>query len=113
MIRRGRIEGWLRLEPEAFLPWAMLNDVEFHRTVPGLIPNRGGALLAKEPLNAEENDSNLLLTVPKDLILSLERCNEHAKVDRDYREVLQSLDDFGRVGLGLGPVLLSSLSAPG
>ena len=101
MIRRGKIQGWLRLPPSALLPWAMLNDVTFDRTVPGFIEGRGAALLAKEELNISEDMSNVLMRVPRDLILSLERVQEHAKVDKDFREVLESLDDFGRVGVAL------------
>ena len=99
MIRRGKTESWLQLPNGAFLPWASFNEVTFDRTVPGSIPGRGGALLAKENLDADEDMSNVLLTVPADLILSLERVQEHAKVDKDFREVIESLGDFGRVGL--------------
>ena len=99
MIRRGKMKGWLQLPQDAFLPWTSLNEVTFDRTVPGSIPGRGGALLARDDLNADEDMSNVLLTVPADLILSLERVQEHAKVDKDFREVLESLADFGRVGL--------------
>ncbi len=99
MIRRGKIEGWLQIPSEALLPWAMLNEVSFDRTVPGLIEGKGAALLAKEDLNADDDEPRELLTVPRDLILSLERVREHAKVDRDFREVLEALGDFGRVGL--------------
>ncbi len=99
------MEGWLQLPQNAFLPWAILNDVAFDRTIPGSVPGRGGALLAKEDLNADEDSSNILLTVPTDLILSLERVQDHAKVDKDFREVLESLGDFGRVGLAyFGPL---------
>ena len=109
MIREGRARGWLQLPSEAILPWALLNDVTFDRTVPGAVVGRGGALLAKE--NLDSDISNVLLTVPRELILSLERVQEHAKVDRDFRDVLDSLDDFGRVGVVLGrPDLYSSAS---
>jgi hypothetical protein len=101
MIRRGKKDGWLQLPQNAFVSWAVLNDVTFDRTAPGTILGRGGALLAKEDLNADEDSSNILLTVPKDLILSLERVQDHAKADKDFREVLESLGDFGRVGLAL------------
>lgn len=97
MIRRGKTEGWLRLPSEAFLPWAMLNEIDFTSTVPGNIAGRGGALLAKEPLDATSEQSSVLLRVPKDLILSLERVQDHAKVDKDLREILESLGSFGRV----------------
>jgi len=66
--------------------------------MPGELPGRGGALLASEALNAGRDESNVLLTVPKDLVLSLERCQEQARYDRDYRGVLDSLGDFGKVG---------------
>ena len=97
MIRRGKVEGWLQLPINALLPWAVLNDVTFDRIIPGFAAGRGGALLAKGDLDADKNISNVLLTVPRDLILSLERVQEHAKVDKDFREVLESLGDFGRV----------------
>ena len=98
MIRRGKTEGWLQLPSEVLLPWATLNNVCFNRTVPGVFAGRGGALVAKEDLDAEKDASNVLLTVPKDLILSLERIQEHAKVDQGFRKVLESLGEFGRVG---------------
>lgn len=99
MIRCGKTEGWLQLPKEAFLPWATLNDVDLKRTIPGKIPGRGGALLAKEPLRAQADESNVLMRVPRDLVLSLERVQEHAKVDKDFREVLDSLESFGRVSV--------------
>lgn len=112
MIRRGKKEGWLALPQDAFLPWAMLNEVTFNRTVPGIVPGRGGALLAKENLNADGDKSNVLLTVPKDLIISLERVQDHAKVDKDFRELLESLRDFGRVGVSLRPYIQISPHQP-
>jgi hypothetical protein len=99
MIRRGKTEGWLQLPSNAFHAWATLNDVKFNRTVPGTISGRGGAILAKKDVEADHQESDVLLTVPNDLILSLERCEEHARVDRDYREVLESMGEFGRVGI--------------
>jgi hypothetical protein len=120
MIRRGKAEGWLTIPSDAVLPWAMLNDVEFNKSVPGIVSGRGGALLAKEDVQVSEGQAELtvLLTVPKDLVLSLERCQEQAKFDRDYREVLESLGDFGRVGIGLRipfckpPLLLIASQTP-
>lgn len=99
MIRRGKTEGWLQLPLEAILPWAMLNNVSFDRTLPGTVAGSGGALLAKSALDGNTDSSSVLLTVPRDLILSLNRVQEHAKTDRDFREVLESLGDFGRVGV--------------
>ena len=100
MIRRGKAQGWLQLPTEALLPWAMLNDVQFTHVVPGVAAGRGAGLLASKPLPPDaEAEPQPLLTVPRDLILSLERVLEHAKVDQDFREVLESLGEFGRVGV--------------
>jgi len=107
MIRDGKAEGWLKLPTEALLPWALLNHVAFNRVVPGVAVGRGGALLASRDLSdGNDDEDGTLMTVPGDLILSLEHVLEHAKVDKDFREVLDSLGDFGRVGL----ILLFPLS---
>lgn len=109
MIRRGKTQGWLQLPPQALLPWAMLNEVSFNNVIPGTTADKGGGLLAKDDLNSGDDASRLLLTVPRDLILSLERVQQHAKVDKDFREVLESLKDFGTVGLTTIPSIRCSL----
>lgn len=98
MARHGDA-GLIQPSQEALLlPWAKLNDVEFNRVVPGTVSGKGGALIADEDISSNEiGQQQTLLTVPRDLILSLERVQEHAKVDRDFREVLEALEDFGRV----------------
>jgi len=101
MIRKGRAAGWLQLPPEALVPWAKLNDVAFTHLDPDVIAGRGAALIASTSLpDAEKvgDGSQVLMTIPRNLILSLERVQEHAKVDKDFREVLESLGEFGRVG---------------
>ena len=103
MIEQGKAEGWLQLPPEAFLQWATFNDIAFTSVIPGIVAGKGGALIARDHLTHQSNDDNAdsqnpLLTVPRDLILSLDRVREHAKVDQDFREVLACLDEFGRVG---------------
>ncbi|KAK3069051.1 hypothetical protein LTR53_012908 [Teratosphaeriaceae sp. CCFEE 6253] len=97
MIGDGKAAGWLQLPPQAFLPWAELNNVAFTHVTPGIAEGRGGALLARQHL-LEDQSPQALLTVPQALILSLERIAEHAKVDKDFREVLESLGEFGKVG---------------
>jgi len=100
MIRDGKAAGWLQLPHEALLPWAMLNDVAFHHVVPGVAVGKGAALLASKDSSTDDAPDGLvpLLTVPSDLILSRERVLEHAKVDEDFRGLLDQMGDFGRVG---------------
>lgn len=75
-----------------------MNGVQFHEVKSGAIPGRGSALLASKPVTNSSEGAECLLTVPRDMVLGLERVLEHAKVDKDFREVLESLGDFGRVG---------------
>jgi hypothetical protein len=98
MLRRGKSQGWLSLPAEAFNPWAQLNGVRFHEVKPGHVAGRGSALLATRTMANSPEGAECLLTVPRDLILSQEQVLEQAKVDRDFRELLESLGDFGRVG---------------
>ncbi len=98
MLRQGKSQGWLSLSPEAFHPWTQLNGVRFHDVRPGHVEGRGSALLASKDVENSAEGAECLLTVPKDLILSQEQVHEQAKVDRDFRELLESLGDFGRVG---------------
>ncbi|KAK0252243.1 hypothetical protein LTR91_016713 [Friedmanniomyces endolithicus] len=96
MISEGKAAGWLQLPTEAFLPWAKLNDIAFDHALPGVSMGKGGALLASNEVNSNGGTPQALMTVPRSLILSLERVMEHAKVDKDFREVLESLGEFGR-----------------
>lgn len=100
MIRHGKQNGWLRLEPDAQRTWAQFHSVDFKKVKPVSIAGRGVGLVASDTITVEES-MPVLLTVPRDLILSWERVLEHAKVDQDYREVLESLGQFGSVGFSL------------
>ena len=90
MIRDGKAAGWLKLPPEALLPWAEFNGVNFKHVVPGAVVGKGGALLAKEDLSGREGQDGLLplMKVPRDLILSLETVLEQAKDPQHRQQVL-------------------------
>ncbi len=96
MIEQGRVQGWLRLPITSLPTWANLHGVQFYDTGIELIANRGAALVATTTLRASDNAP--LLRVPRDLILSLESVQLHAKADRDLRALLDAAGDFGRVG---------------
>ncbi|OCK80584.1 SET domain-containing protein [Lepidopterella palustris CBS 459.81] len=101
MIRRGRAEGWLKLPISAFRPWAEWNGVSFNGIQIGPMPGfeqRGSTIIAERDL-ADGNEGPLMI-VPRDLILSLESVQTFAKADQQLKEVLNSLDDFGRTARG-------------
>jgi hypothetical protein len=110
MIRDGKQQGWLFLPVDTLPVWAAFNSVSFDGVNIGPLPgkeDRGSTVIAKRSLKG--HDEPPLMTIPRDLILSLDRIQEHAKSDSDFRAVLEGLDEFGRVGLTFLPSSLSPL----
>jgi len=66
--------------------------------LPGL-EHRGSTVIAKR--NMTGGDENPLMVVPRDLVLSLENVQDHAKSDKHLRAVLDALGDHGRVRLSV------------
>lgn len=61
--------------------------------------DKGNAIVATEEKSSHENDSlpQVLLQVPRELVLSLETVQDYSKSDQDFREVLEACGGFGRV----------------
>ena len=75
--------------------WAQLNSVELNGIEISKLPgSKGFGILAKQDVT-EENA--ILMTVPKDLILSLNNVWLYAKSDYHLREVLEAVGDFAKV----------------
>jgi len=101
MIREGKEAGWLQLPVNTLHSWAVLNNATFDGVTFGPLPgfeDHGSTVIAKRRLTGDDTTSPLMI-VPRDLVLSKERVHEHAKYDRDFREVLDALGDFGRVSV--------------
>lgn len=116
MIEEGKTEGWLRLPINTLQPWATFNNVSLNGIKVGPQPgheDRGSTVIACQELHA--TDAAPLMIVPRDLVLSLERVQEHAKTDKDFRAVLEALGEFGRVGVSRSvsrPFLFSVQHSP-
>jgi hypothetical protein len=76
----------------SLLAWSKLNDVNFlDSKVADLGASKGFGLVTERALNSKDTfDIPTLLTVPGDLILSAETVEEHAKADRDFRQLLHA-----------------------
>lgn len=61
--------------------------------------DKGNAIVATAEKTSQESDEQpqVLLRVPSDLVLSLDAVHDYSKSDRELREVLEAVDDFGRV----------------
>ncbi|KAF1836283.1 SET domain-containing protein [Decorospora gaudefroyi] len=101
MISRGRAGGWLK-EPIDVLPkWATFHGVAFNGVKVGPLPGfeeRGSTVITDQKI--EGGDSEPLLVVPKDLIISRQNINLFAKSDHHLRELLDALGDLGRTTRG-------------
>lgn len=98
MIRRGRIEGWLKQPIQTLPTWSTFHGVIFKGVKIGPLPgfeNRGSTVIAAQELRGGEVEP--LLKVPKDLIISRENINLLAKSDMHLRQLLDAAGDFGRV----------------
>ena len=75
--------------------WARLNSIEINGLkITTLQGNRGSGLVAtaERPMN-----NPLLVTIPKDLVLSLENVWLYAKSDKHLRQTLEATGDYSRV----------------
>ncbi len=87
--------------PLTALPaWCKLNDVNFlDSKVEDLGGSKGFGLITERGLNSRETfDMPTLLTIPRDLILSAEAVEEHAKADGAFRQLIETAG--GKVCLG-------------
>lgn len=82
--------------------WTRLNNVESNGVISTTLRgNRGSGLVA----TAETLAGNpLLMTVPNELVLSLENVWVYAKSDKYLRQVLEATGDYSRVS---GPKALT------
>lgn len=97
MIEQGRADGWLKLPVLSLDSWARLQGIELNGVGFGKIKGaeqQGTAIVAHHELRSTNNP---LITVPNQLILSLEHVNKHAKADHHLREVLAAVGEFGKV----------------
>lgn len=77
------------LDITALAAWAKLHGVTFHGVSVEETSGRGFGLVAKQPLSAKPaSDALPLLEVPRELILSGEFVENHAKTDKHFRTLL-------------------------
>lgn len=75
--------------------WAQLNNVEINGvSVITLQGNRGSGLVATAEISI---NNPLLMTIPNDLVLSLENVWLYAKSDKHLRQTLEATGDYSRV----------------
>jgi hypothetical protein len=99
LIRQGKAEGWLQADTVTIRAWLRHNGVKFCAIEPKIIDGRGTALVASEDLQSSSLTSQEILTIPKEMVLSIETVHSHSLFDQDLKQVLESLGDWGRVCL--------------
>ncbi|KAI1875386.1 hypothetical protein JX265_004444 [Neoarthrinium moseri] len=76
----------------AFPAWCSFNDVSFFDVHAEELDGRGFGLVAdKDLVNDKDNvEIPTLLTIPRDLVLSAAAVEEYAKVDKNFRDLLEA-----------------------
>lgn len=101
MIRRARQSGHLTLPISSLEIWAQFNGVKFDGIRCDEIPGSGSGVVADRDLKGagheEHGGEGPLMTIPKELVLSLERVKMFALADQGLSEVLGVMGEFGRV----------------
>ena len=83
------------LPPDSSSPWANLNNIELNGVKISLLQkSRGSGVVATRELS---EDNAVLMTIPQELLLSLDNVWVYAKADRYLREVLEAVGDYARV----------------
>lgn len=83
------------LPPESLEAWARLNGAAFSNIA--VRPLQGRGLGVVSTADIDQAEGNVLMLIPRDLVLSQELVWEFAKSDHHLRAVLESVGDFARV----------------
>lgn len=86
-----KIPAMAQLSIEAFPAWALLNNVDFVNAEIRDIEGKGFGLVAKHDITEEGHDAAgpaAILRIPRDLVLSAEAVEEYAKVDQNFKQLL-------------------------
>lgn len=94
LFQRGKAEGWLHLDLAQTQEWARMSGISFSAASATRIPGRGIGLTADRDLTAFAE----VLSVPEDLVLSVDAIKQHAQFDSDFRELFDSLGASATVG---------------
>lgn len=91
------LPSWIKLNGVS------VNGIAFRKLQADDGTDKGSAIVATEVKtsgNAASNavESEVILRVPSDLVLSFDFVEEYSKSDRQLREVLEAVGNFGRVG---------------
>ena len=80
---------------DALPSWSALNNVELNGVAISVLPaDRGSGIVAVKDTTSEDP---VLMTVPRELVLSIETIWEFAKSDQDLNSILHAVGDFGQV----------------
>ncbi len=79
-------------QPIENLPaWAHFNGVSFSNAKVASTEDKGYGVVTSEDLKDDTSDAPALITVPHDLVLNAAAVDEHAKEDKDFRQLLDAV----------------------
>lgn len=81
-----------QLSLETLFTWAMFNNVDLVDVEAREIPGCGLGLISNKDLSRDEEalETSTLLRIPHELVLSAEAVENYAKVDKNFRQLLDA-----------------------
>ncbi|GJC98278.1 SET domain-containing protein [Colletotrichum higginsianum] len=88
-----------QLSLETLFTWAMFNNVDLVDVEAREIPSCGLGLISNKDLSRDEEtlETSTLLRIPHELVLSAEAVENYAKVDKNFRQLLDAAGHKGGV----------------
>lgn len=80
-----------KLPVEAFPTWALLQNITFGDVVLHDVPDKGMGLVATTNLSSDADEPISVLQIPADVVLSGEAVEEYAKVDQNFKALLEAV----------------------
>ncbi len=92
-----------QLPIESLPAWLVLNDISFLDVGIASVTDRGYGVVAERKLTTAEETFDIpsLLTIPHDLVLNTEAVDQYAKVDHNFRLLLDAVGHQVRTDLGI------------
>ncbi|KJZ79673.1 hypothetical protein HIM_01142 [Hirsutella minnesotensis 3608] len=80
-----------QLPLEAFPTWALLNDISVPAIQLRHIQGKGSGFVLSQDLAQDQEEQEFLLKVPRDLVLSSEAIDGYAKVDANFKQLIEAV----------------------
>lgn len=85
--------NWEPLPISSFPAWALLQDISFNNVALSEVPDKGIGITTSVDVDGDKQETTPIkfLEIPADLVLSSEAVAEYAKVDQNFKALLEKM----------------------